>query len=171
MRTLRPTAGFTLIELMIVIAIIAIIAAIAIPNLLESRKASNEASAIQTLRSIASAQIIFRDRDYNKNGRSDYADGSSNLQGLLPAAVVNGGAKPYNGYQFGLLGTGEGIDTNFEWAAICAPESFGRSGDRSFFTDESGVIRFSTTFNIDAGIPPITPADIAIFRTWPPIGG
>ena len=167
---MRSARGFTLIELMIVIAIIAIIAAIAIPNLLESRKASNEASAIQTMRSIASAQVLYRDRDYNKNGRNDYADGSNDLLGLLPGAVVSNG-KPYNGYQFGLLGTSEGVDTNFEWAAICAPERFGKSGDRSFFTDETGVIRFSTTFNIDAGIPAITAADILIFRQWPPIGG
>ena len=71
--------GFTLIELMIVIAIIAIIAAIAIPNLLAARKASNESSAIQTLRTIAAAQTIFRDRDYDRDNIPDYAAGADEL--------------------------------------------------------------------------------------------
>ena len=60
--------GFTLIELMIVIAIIAIIAAIAIPNLLRSRMAANEASAISSLRTICSMQTAFKRTDYNIPG-------------------------------------------------------------------------------------------------------
>ncbi len=60
--------GFTLIELMIVIAIIAVIAAIAIPGLLQSQRASNERSASSSLKTIASAETDFRanDRDANK---------------------------------------------------------------------------------------------------------
>jgi prepilin-type N-terminal cleavage/methylation domain-containing protein len=60
--------GFTLIELMIVIAIIAIIAAIAIPGLLSSQRASNERNASASLKTLASAEADFRgnDRDGNK---------------------------------------------------------------------------------------------------------
>jgi prepilin-type N-terminal cleavage/methylation domain-containing protein len=72
---MRKTSGFTLIELMIVIAIIAIIAAIAIPNLLSARLNANETAAIATLRNIISAQAQFQSTsraDENVNGVGEY---------------------------------------------------------------------------------------------------
>lgn len=66
-------AGFTLIELMIVIAIIAVIAAVAIPNLLEARKAGNEAATIGALRTVGSAQALFHDGDLDGDLAFDYA--------------------------------------------------------------------------------------------------
>ena len=71
----KKETGFTLIELMIVIAIIAIIAAIAIPNLLSARLNSNETAAIATLRNIISAQSQFQSTaraDENNNGVGEY---------------------------------------------------------------------------------------------------
>ena len=64
--------GFTLIELMIVIAIIAIIAAIAIPNLIEARKNGNETAAIGALKTIGTAQSLFREADKEADGNLDY---------------------------------------------------------------------------------------------------
>ena len=64
--------GFTLIELMIVIAIIAIIAAIAIPNLIEARKNGNETAAIGALKTLGSAQALFRESDKENDGNLDY---------------------------------------------------------------------------------------------------
>jgi prepilin-type N-terminal cleavage/methylation domain-containing protein len=74
--------GFTLIELMIVVAIIAIIAAIAIPSLLRARMATNATAAAAALKALIEAQEIYHRTDYDKNGVLEYsfALGNSNVQ-------------------------------------------------------------------------------------------
>ena len=129
---------FTLIELMIVIAIIAIIAAIAIPNLIEARKAGNEAAAIGTCRTVASAQALFREGDREADGSIDYA---TSMPELGSASLVDedlaGGTK--SGYEFSVLGT------SFDWSMTAGAQV--NQGGRDFFTDESGVIRFTAEEN------------------------
>ena len=137
---MKNQKGFTLIELMIVIAIIAIIAAIAIPNLIEARKGSNEAAAIGALRTLTTAQALFREGDKDKNNTLDYANSLTLLKnaGLIDG-VLGGGTK--QGYLFTVATNSD----QFTWSCTASPQSPGKSGDRYFFCDESGVIRFATT--------------------------
>ena len=82
--------GFTLIELMIVVAIIAIIAAIAIPSLLRSRMAANETAAAASCKAFAEAEEIYRRTDYNKDGVLEYAQHMKGNNSLLENSSGNG---------------------------------------------------------------------------------
>ncbi len=101
--------GFTLVELMIVIAIIAIIAAIAIPNLLAARLSANETAAIATIRNIVSAQAQFQqggNADTNANGHGEYG-GFAELSGALAGRMNGPLVPPVLSGQFRLL-SGDG---------------------------------------------------------------
>jgi prepilin-type N-terminal cleavage/methylation domain-containing protein len=121
--------GFTLIELMIVVAIIAIIAAIAIPNLLESKKSANESSAISTLRTLSSVQAQYVTR----------FDTYANLATLCNASLIDSvlGAGTKSGYTFTCSFSG-----NSCWACTAAPTTAGTTGDRSFQILTDGVIKY-----------------------------
>jgi prepilin-type N-terminal cleavage/methylation domain-containing protein len=82
--------GFTLIELMIVVAIIAIIAAIAIPNLLRSRMAANETAAVASCKAFCTAEDIYRRTDYNQDGVLEYAQALSGANSLYETAAGAG---------------------------------------------------------------------------------
>ena len=132
----RRKKGFTLIELMIVVAIIAIIAAIAIPNLLRSRMAANEAAAIGALRTLSSAQENYR----NNSGTNLYGT-LAQLSGATPPYIDSAlGAGISRGYTVAIVGT---PDAN-AYVATAVPNSVGTTGNRGFFIDQSGVIRFTT---------------------------
>ena len=136
-------SGFTLIELMIVVAIIAIIAAIAIPNLLRSRMAANEASAIGSLRTISSAEIQYQAANISTvNGVGSFGT-LSELGATTPPfldTVLGQNNASKAGYSFTATTTppATGQAPNFTATATRQSEN---SGSRSFFVDQTGVVR------------------------------
>jgi len=128
--------GFTLIELMIVVAIIAIIAAIAIPNLLESKKAANEAAAISALRTVSSAQELYNTR-YARYGSLTQLDAANMIDSVLAGATQASSAK--SGYYFNMR-TGTGV-----WCCGARAATWGTTGERSFRISQEGVIYFSNS--------------------------
>jgi len=140
---MKGKQGFTLIELMIVVAIIAIIAAIAIPSLLNARKAGNEASAISSLRTLTTVNEQYRTRF------GEYSDGLSSLSTTnYIDSVLGAGTK--SGYTFTYTRTNSN-----QWDVVSDPESSGVTGDRGFYVDQSGVIRATAGSGADSTSSPI----------------
>jgi prepilin-type N-terminal cleavage/methylation domain-containing protein len=133
--------GFTLIELMIVLAIIAIIAAIAIPNLIQARKHGNEVAAIGALKTITNSETIFREGDKDGNGSLDYGTLQQLSQTQLVDGVLGSGTK--QGYFF--FASASASTSEFLWFATAQPVVPTTTADRYFETNFSGVIFYTTS--------------------------
>jgi type IV pilus assembly protein PilA len=126
--------GFTLVEIMIVVAIIALLAAIAIPNLLRARHNANEAAAIASLRTISTAMESYR------AAQTPSAYTGATLAGLSTATPpyidTSLGSGSKQGYNFRIIGVSAHVYT-----AQASPVTYQTTGSRSFNVDETGVIR------------------------------
>ena len=159
MRNNKAQKGFSLIELLIVVAIILIIAAIAIPNLLRSRMAANEASAVGSMRTVNTAAVTYS---------TTYGIGfPATLARLSPAAtatstsadlvdsVLAAGIK--SGYSFAYTaGAADAAGNINTYTLTGVPTAVGTTGQRGFFTDQSGVIRGDADASADVNSTPIS---------------
>jgi prepilin-type N-terminal cleavage/methylation domain-containing protein len=157
---MRKNKGFSLIELLIVVAIILIIAAIAIPNLLRSRISANEASAVGSLRSLNTVCVQYQ-ASYGGFPPSLAALGPPAGGGAATAAaadlidsVLAGGTK--SGYTFTYTPTdSDGNGTMDVYTINADPVTPGTTGQRYFFTDQSTVVRANPSAKASATDPPI----------------
>jgi len=169
MRT-RKQEGFSLIELLIVVAIILIIAAIAIPNLMRSRMAANEASAVGSLRTLNTSAVTYSSTYGNGfppslaamgppagGGNNATCDNSNLLDNVLSGGAKTGYKFTYTGANALAAAAPNCANAGFNTYTINAdPLTRGTTGQRSFYTDQSGVIRFNATQPAAATDPPIS---------------
>jgi len=144
-------AGFSLIELLIVVAIILIIAAIAIPNLMRSKMAANESSAVGSLRTINTAMVTYSDNFPTVGvagtltslggtaAACSAATGASSTQGCLIDNTLAGGTK--SGYVFAAAGGTPEVT----YTSLATPQSQGVTGQRAFCSNQSGVIYWNAS--------------------------
>jgi len=123
--------GFSLLELLIVVAIILIIATIAIPSLLRSRQVANEGAAVANLRNLNSAQIQYSSGNRNRFGTLDQLIEA----GLVPSTWESGAS----GYMFEVELSGDFMEYTATATAI------GTNGRYDFYTTVDGIIRYTTT--------------------------
>jgi type IV pilus assembly protein PilA len=178
-KILKPR-GFSLIELLIVVAIILIIAAIAIPNLLRARISANESSAASSIRTINTGEVSY----YSTYPGQGYSANATAMANLGPPAVTGcpaGGpvftaaclidwnlsqatttATAKSGYYFGVTSTSAAVPY-VQYTVSGAAAGFNQSGVRGFCSSADGVIHANAAYN---GTPTITQA-VCSSAGWP----
>src|SRR5262249_51297190 len=147
----RPPKCFSLIELLIVVAIILIIAAIAIPNLLRARMQANESSAVSSIHAINTAEIsystLFPTVGFSPSllalgdGGTSPCPGSSAGSCYLDAALANG---TKSGYTFTYTQDAS-LTPSVHYSVTADPVGRGTTGQRGFYSSDSNVTRYNAT--------------------------
>ena len=130
--------GLTLIEIMVVIALLGIIASIAIPNIFSSKKAANESNAIGALRTINSAEQLYVTKHGVYGTLSQLGD-----EGSIDPAVAVADVSPKQGFLYILTVSASGAAYSCE----AYPADWGATGERAFYVDQTGVVYRKLTPN------------------------
>jgi len=166
MKTKFRTAdeGFTLIELLIVMSIMLIIMAFAVPQMLKVKKTADETSAVQTMRTIGSAEASYNGA-YQGTGYGcplsvlggDPKSGAPSAQAaqLLPPDLAASGQK--SGYTFtvtcGSKVTVSNQDVYNSYEVTGVPQTIGKTGDRGYCSDENNVIKYDPAGGTNCTMP------------------
>ena len=155
----KSQAGFSLIELLIVVAIILVIAAIAIPNFLAARMSANESSAVQETRAITTAELAYQTQygiGYTVNLANLGGSGStsSSTNALLIDPALGSGAK--GGYLYVYVPLLQDANGNYiSYSLNANPKVLGATGRRYFYSDQTATIRYNYTAAATAADPPL----------------